>query len=90
MTNQSLNQSSLSSSSGQAVSGGQIHTWLSHVKTAMLPSVKARIVETYSRHCIDISSKEAEDIAIMSVELAAVDVAELFSLQRFTDPIVCH
>ena len=56
----------------------------------MLPSVKARIVETYSRNCVDISSQEAENIAIMSVELGAVDVAELFSPRRFTDPIACH
>ena len=85
-----VNQTSLSSSSNvgssssaQPAQGSEIQTWLSNYKLQMLPSVESRIRDSFSRNNVDITSDEVKDIAIMSVELAAVDVLELFSLTRF-------
>ena len=55
----------------------------------MLPSVRARIMEVFSRNKVDVTTEEVEDIAIMSIELGAVDVAELFAPTGFTDSALC-
>lgn len=78
-----------SSSSAQPAQGSEIQTWLSSYKLQMLPSVESRIRDSVSRNNVDITVDEVKYIAVMSVELAAVGVLELFSPTRFTDPVVC-
>ena len=92
-----VNQTSLSSSSNvgssssaQPAQGSEIQTWLSNYKLQMLPSVESRIRDSFSRNNVDIITDEVRDIAIMSLELAAVDILELFSPTRFIDPVVCN
>ena len=85
-------QSSSSSTvpaTAQPVQGSEIQSWLSQIKADLLPSTEARIINAFSFNKVDISADEVRDIAIMSIEFGAVDILEVFSPKRFTDPVVC-
>ena len=84
-----LASSSSVPASAQLVKGSEIQTWLSEVKAELLPIAEAKIMNAFSLKQVDISADEVRDIAIMSVELGAVDILEVFSPTRFTDPTVC-
>jgi len=55
----------------------------------LLPIVESKINDAFSQHAIDILAHKVRDITVMSVELGSVDILELVSPKRFTDPIMC-
>ena len=73
----------------QPVHGSEVQRWLSQIKAELLPCFEAKIMNAVNLNQGDISADEVRDMAIMSVELGAVDSLEVFSPTRFTDPAVC-
>ena len=47
--------------------------------------IKRKILDTYEVRSVDITEEDAEAIALMSCEMAAVDVMEIYSPKRFTE-----
>ena len=85
-------QSSASSSvpvAAQPIQGSEVQAWFSQAKAELLPSNEASIINAFSFNKVDISANQVRDIVIMSIELGAVDILEVFSPKRFTDPILC-
>ena len=47
-------------------------------------NIKTLVEETYKKNGIEISSQEIADIASLSCQMAATDIAEVYSPKRFT------
>ena len=57
---------------------------LTRLKTVAMENIKTLVEETYKRNSIDITAKEVSEIASLSCEMAATDIAEVYSPKRFT------
>ena len=57
---------------------------LTRFKEVAMDNIKALVEETYKRNNIEITEKEVSDIASLSCEMAATDIAEVYSPKRFT------
>ena len=53
-------------------------------KEVATDNIKILVEETYKRNNIEITEKEVSDIASLSCEMAATDIAEVYSPKRFT------
>ena len=57
---------------------------LAVLKEVAMGNIKTLVEETYKKNGIEISSQEITDIASLSCEMAATDIAEVYSPKRFT------
>ena len=57
---------------------------LAVLKEVAMGNIKTLAEETYKRNGIEISFQEIADIASLSCEMAATDIAEVYSPKRFT------
>ena len=57
---------------------------LAALKEVAMSNIKTLVEETYKKNGIEISSQEIADIASLSSEMAATDIAEVYSPKRFT------
>jgi hypothetical protein len=57
---------------------------LAVLKEAAVGNIKTLVEKTYKKNGIEISSQEIADIASLSCEMAATDIAEVYSPKRFT------
>jgi hypothetical protein len=57
---------------------------MSSSKADMIERAIPGVQELYRRQRVDVSLREARDIAAMQVELGSVDILEIYSPQRFT------
>jgi len=58
---------------------------LSEEKAELLDHVRFQVANQFRRHNLDdVSLKEVDNIATLAVEIAAVDIAEVYSPHRFT------
>eukprot|EP00435_Cladocopium_sp_Y103_P007713 s12_g2.t1 len=56
----------------------------SAVKSVAMENIKSSVEETYKKNNIEITAQEISDIASLSCEMAATDIAEIYSPKRFT------
>ena len=63
---------------------GDVST-LTKAKRQLKALIKRKILDTYEVRSVDITEEDAEAIALMSCEMAAVDVMEIYSPKRFTE-----
>ena len=59
-------------------------TVLTALKEVAYENIKTLVQETYKRNGVEISAQEVADISSLSCEMAAVDIAEVYSPKRFT------
>ena len=57
---------------------------LAVLKEVAMGNIKTLVEETYKKNGIEILSQEIADIASLSCEMAATDIAEVYSPKRFT------
>ena len=57
---------------------------LAVLKEVAMGNIKTLVEETYKKNGIETSSQEIADIASLSCEMAATDIAEVYSPKRFT------
>ena len=63
---------------------GDVST-LTKAKRQLKALIKRKILDTYEVRSVDITEEDAEAIALMSCEMAAVDVMEIYSPKRLTE-----
>ena len=63
---------------------GDVST-LTKAKRQLKALIKRKILDTYDVRSVEITEEDAEAIALMSCEMAAVDVMEIYSPKRFTE-----
>ena len=63
---------------------GDVST-LTKAKRQLKALIKRKILDTYEVRSVDITEEDAEAIALMGCEMAAVDVMEIYSPKRFTE-----
>ena len=59
-------------------------TVLTALKEVAYENIKTLVQETYKKNGVEISAQEVADISSLSCEMAAVDIAEVYSPKRFT------
>ena len=57
---------------------------LTRFKEVAMDNIKTLVEETYKRNNIEITEKEVAEIASLSCEMVATDIAEVYSPKRFT------
>ncbi len=58
---------------------------LTKTKRQLKALIKRQILDTYECRSVEITEEDAEAIALMSCEMAAVDVMGIYSPKRFTE-----
>ena len=59
-------------------------TILTELKSVAMENIRSVVTETYKKNNIEITAQEISDIASLSCEMAATDIAEIYSPKRFT------